>query len=169
VADKIKLYLEISQRIAGIYAAGKNGHYSFRNYADHLLFDRFVDGEDDEDGFDCFDMLDEIQETMVMYRGESLDVNQVLLYPEEYSVPKSAFAEYAAGSAAVAALFDGLVEKINGTTWDNAEGDLFGNIARRAQRASAFIKRTTKGQDDDGRKNRTVAEDNAAGGGEVAS
>lgn len=149
-----KEMLYLCQRIAGIYAAGKNMHYLAPTYGDHLLADRFIAGGDD--GFNCIDALDEIQESLVMYHGDAFDENEIFLYPENYSLAVSDFKDYNKGVKAFAGLFREFVEAISEMERDDAEDDLLPNLARKAQRAAAFLEKMTK-EKKDGRQNKSVA------------
>ena len=160
MANNSKDLLWLCQRIAGIYAAGKNMHYLATTYGDHLLADRFVVGGDD--GFNCFDAIDEIQESLVMYGGPALDENEIFLYPENYSLAVSDFKDYYDGVAKLADLFSEFIEAIDEMDLDDAEGDLLPNLARKAQRAAAFLRMAANKEKENGRKSSSMAEDGSA-------
>lgn len=147
--------LDLCQRLAGLYAAGKNMHYCAPTYGDHLLADRFIVGGDD--GFNCFDAIDEIQESLVMYHQAAFDENEIFLYPDEYSLAVSEFKDYYKGVSKLADLYAEFVDTITAMKKDDAEGDLLPNLVRKAQRAAAFLRAITKKEDKDEREDKNVA------------
>lgn len=131
--------LELCQRLRGLRAAQKNLHYTFESYADHLMTDRFAEGDDD--GFNCNSFIDELQECVAMYDGKSVDEVEIDSYPEDYTITLQMIESREQAFGVVSDLFKDVVDLINSSEADAATANLLGNIGQAAARAKAFYDR----------------------------
>lgn len=158
-----EVIMDICQRLRGLRAAQKNLHYTFESYADHLMTDRFSEG--DNDGFNCNSFIDEIQECVSMPMGKSVDEVDIDTYPEEYSLGLAQIKSREDAFRIVADLFQEVIDTIdeNSDNMNAAQANLFGNIAQAASRAKAFYDRLS-GKKEDGEESTSegLAEDDAS-------
>lgn len=133
------IIVELCQRLRGLRAAQKNLHYTFESYGDHLMTDRFAEGE--ANGFNCNSFIDEIQECVAMYDGPSVDEVEIDSYPEDFSIALTQIESREQAFGVVSDLFKGIIDLINSTEMDTSTANLAGNIAQAAARAKAFYDR----------------------------
>lgn len=138
---KKEIYIELCQRLRGLRAAQKNLHYAFEFYGDHMITDRFAEGDDG--GFSCNGLIDEIQECIAMYFGDSIDEVEIDTYPEDYSLSLQSIESREQSFGVISDLFRSLIEFIdsNVDSLSAGEQNLLGAIAQSAMRAKAFYDR----------------------------
>lgn len=155
------LMVDFCQRLRGLRAAQKNVHYAFETYGQHIITDRFAEGE--ENGFNCNDYIDQIQECVNMYFGESIDEIEIDSYLEEYSLSLEKIKDLKSSFATLEKLFRDLVDLIqyNISEMSAGEQNLFGNMAQEAMRAAAFYKRLGGKNEGNDTGSQGLAEDDA--------
>ena len=138
-----ELYIDLCQRLRGLRAAQKNLHYTFEMYGEHLMTDRFAEGDDN--GFDCNGIIDEVQECVAMYYGAPMDEIELDTYPEEYSLSLTEISGRAQAFGKVSDLFNSLIEMLDSASAESGlnvgEQNLIGAIAQSAMRAKGFYDR----------------------------